>query len=415
MPVPPEDLKSDTLALLIGTNPIPNVVAARLLARRRVLLFHTSGTLDLAKRLGQCLRGRSKLEYVLCPILSSEPWDVREAILQGIADHSDGSFGLHYTGGKKVMAVEACRVVATTQDPCMLSYLDASTHTLFLEDAKNGRHVYRLKPGDVNDISSVHELRTLHGLSQEETVSEFPNGETCESLKGALIHIYSSDEHGPHRRWVAGHRTELNRLERGGRDSAFKDRNLLRGDAVDTLRDWLDNFCPRADTWGELGESLGVRSTNPKFPSRTGGGAETFSYMEGKWLEDVTADALSSPPSLGQVVRGIETSGPRFELDVVCLAGYQLYAMSCTTTGDKATARQKLLEVLIRAKQLGGDEANVAVIWCPPPAENPERLRKYLLDTYEAVAGRREQFHVQFFRNERAFRTGIRGWVNTWA
>jgi hypothetical protein len=51
-----------------------------------------------------------------------------------------------------------------------------------------------------------------------------------------------------------------------------------------------------------------------------------------------------------------------FEVDVAALSGYQLFAFSCTTAWGKATLKQKLFEVLIRGRQLGGDEARIALV-----------------------------------------------------
>lgn len=50
------------------------------------------------------------------------------------------------------------------------------------------------------------------------------------------------------------------------------------------------------------------------------------------------------------------------ELDVVILKGYQLYAITCTVKLKRKELKQKLFEVQQRAKQLGGDEANIGAV-----------------------------------------------------
>jgi hypothetical protein len=65
----------------------------------------------------------------------------------------------------------------------------------------------------------------------------------------------------------------------------------------------------------------------------------------------------------------------RFEFDVAFMRDYQLFALSCTTARDKATCKQKLFEAHLRAKQLGGDEARIALVCLN---DNPDRIKRDL-------------------------------------
>ncbi len=56
-----------------------------------------------------------------------------------------------------------------------------------------------------------------------------------------------------------------------------------------------------------------------------------------------------------------KTSNTNFELDCVAVRGYQLFAVSCTVD-KKAVAKDHLIEVQARARQLGGDEARIALV-----------------------------------------------------
>lgn len=49
------------------------------------------------------------------------------------------------------------------------------------------------------------------------------------------------------------------------------------------------------------------------------------------------------------------------EFDVVALRGYQLFFVSCATTSERSKLKQKLFEAYVRGRQLGGDEACVAL------------------------------------------------------
>ena len=60
-----------------------------------------------------------------------------------------------------------------------------------------------------------------------------------------------------------------------------------------------------------------------------------------------------------------EDSVRDFELDVVAMLGHQIVVISCTIdqgTGLEGLIKQKGMEVLHRARQLGGDEARAIVL-----------------------------------------------------
>jgi len=65
------------------------------------------------------------------------------------------------------------------------------------------------------------------------------------------------------------------------------------------------------------------------------------------------------------------------EFDIVTLRGYQLFCISCTIKnpnkrGGRNELKQKLFEVVVRARQLGGDEACVALVCFVDDPENLE-------------------------------------------
>ncbi|MDY7006108.1 MAG: DUF1887 family CARF protein [Cyanobacteriota bacterium] len=65
----------------------------------------------------------------------------------------------------------------------------------------------------------------------------------------------------------------------------------------------------------------------------------------------------------------------RFEFDVAFIKGYQLFVISCTTSNNKSLCKEKLFEAHLRARQLGGDEARVALVCC---FHEPEWIEKDL-------------------------------------
>ena len=133
--------------------------------------------------------------------------------------------------------------------------------------------------------------------------------------------------------------------------------------------------------------------------------AEEFcDFLHGTWLEDyVLGKIISVDPTKGISVKdecnlhdcyaSLEVAFPRediernralkdlpfFELDVVAMRGYQLFVISCTLDREVNRCKQKIFEVLLRARQLGGDEARVALV-CLANAYDRESLKQQLKD-----------------------------------
>jgi hypothetical protein len=77
-------------------------------------------------------------------------------------------------------------------------------------------------------------------------------------------------------------------------------------------------------------------------------------------------------------------------LDVVALRGHQLFAFSCGTAVDRKPLKLKLLEIYMRARQIGGEEARAALV-CPThePTSLEEETRNELgLEGQVKVFGR---------------------------
>lgn len=76
------------------------------------------------------------------------------------------------------------------------------------------------------------------------------------------------------------------------------------------------------------------------------------------------------------LLSGTETG---FELDVVAMRGYQLFAVSCSVDDTNKLLKSKLFEAYVRARQLGGDEARVALVCgSDDPAGLEEQIKQTL-------------------------------------
>lgn len=94
-------------------------------------------------------------------------------------------------------------------------------------------------------------------------------------------------------------------------------------------------------------------------------------WFKGQWLEHYTfvcLDALRSSFGFHSILLNINTKYSvksqykAFEIDVVAIRGYQLFAFSCSTDPRKSELKKKLFEAFVRARQLGGDEARIALV-----------------------------------------------------
>jgi hypothetical protein len=109
----------------------------------------------------------------------------------------------------------------------------------------------------------------------------------------------------------------------------------------------------------------------------------------GFWLEHHTLQCLtelSADLGLHDCCQAIKVAVPGatdFDLDVAALHGYQLFAFSCgvlSKPNEKGELKLKLFEVFVRARQLGGDEARVALVSASP---DPKALQSEIRNEFD--------------------------------
>jgi len=160
----PDDLKSDHLFLLVGTNPLPNWVATRLLLREngQVYFTHSQESIKVARRLARALlrEGYRQPEYI--PVEdSSDAHAVYSAIARRVKAIRSSRIGFNYTGGTKVMAVHGYRAVMESlprgaSDP-ICSHLNART----LEMRIDNQNIEPIPVGLEVQLS-INEMLELH-------------------------------------------------------------------------------------------------------------------------------------------------------------------------------------------------------------------------------------------------------------
>ena len=352
------------LVLLVGTNPLPNYVAALLLAAEQgdVYLLHTANTLQVAERLSaQIHKKRPDLTFIPWEIHKSDPQRIEQQMKRLARKLGpNAQVGLNYTGGSKPMAAQSYHSLRTAFPRGIFSYLDADTLSLVIEAP--GLPTQQIFVGqsvavDFETLFALHDYEIPHPR-QEAKQPQF-----CRSLVD--VHLTSQGM----RDWYTWRRTLSQAAP------------LLPGAAqYPTLRPVIEAFVDLSQGQTPLedgvAKALGFTSLR-----------SCADFFKGKWLEEYAFDALASQAEVLKLQDwgiGLQPQKPGqrpFELDIAAIRGYQLFAISCMATDRAAKAKEHLLEVFVRARQIGGDEARFAVVCL---VDNYQALQDDVSETWNA-------------------------------
>jgi hypothetical protein len=333
--------QSEILFLLIGENPLPNYVAAKLLSKPFsdgranispiLALIYSEETESYGKNLEGVL---GKQDFRYCPIKvdPSDYYDISEKISSQLATvNSKVSVGLNYTGGTKAMAVHAYRAIKKLRSNAKFSYLDPRKK--FMRFDENPQWI------DISNVNSQAFDMTKISLDQFLALHEW------EKMKRSADNPIKTI------------RCELTDLD-------FANFPNFNGDMFE---DYILNI--------------------------------VLDLKDECYLHDIGANFVVSVPKENQI--------PFFEIDVVAIRGYQLFAISCTLEGrgnsaGKELRKSKLFEIAHRAKQLGGAEAQIGLI-CLADEDRTKLLKKQLRNDHIGVWGKAD------FKN---VRTKLKSWFN---
>ena len=146
-----QDYRTDNLILIMGTNPLPNFVAGHLLMNNNTRLHlvvtnqfdptnpYLKRDDNIASRLIQKLAPKQKVEEIVINVGDgTKPHLTYEQVLSRVQMYPKESWGINYTGGKKVMAANAYRVVKDAlgnNGIGYFSYLNADTMMMSIESS----------------------------------------------------------------------------------------------------------------------------------------------------------------------------------------------------------------------------------------------------------------------------------------
>lgn len=351
-----DDHKVDHLFLIIGKNPLPNYVVARsdklLRKEGKAYLVYTTDTKPYAYKLRDKLKLSNK-ELVSLGNYQSDAYEIQERI-KAKAKDLEGRLGLNYTGGTKAMSVNAYLAIQSlrrSEDP-VFSYLDSKKLELLIDrpDRKSIPVPFEI---DISfeDIFDLHQLKLLNSPNNQAIVPELANSillhnntwrQWCEDV----LHVEAKREKDNGR---------IDWKSKGELKKTFLSLEGLNLELIESLdrNECLDKQKQNIDVKGMLEKHAFSKPEN------------VCKWLDGIWLEEYLLGQIGKHfQKPGMSFKVDINNGKDFEFDVAFIRGYQLFAFSCTSSSDRSLCKAKLFEAYVRGKQLGGDEARVALVCC---------------------------------------------------
>jgi len=343
--------RTDDLAVLVGTNPLPAYVAIRTLWNRtgRVFLIHTEETKSVAKRIVERAGLTVGHNGIPVQIDGMRPGDAQRKI--GAAVQGSVSFGLNYTGGTKQMVVFAYQAAASELaqhgvKPC-LSYLDAKTLQMRLELGSREAAC----PVGLSIKPTIEDILALHGY----TPNTITRRVIAPDIYPHLLQIGAREL----KNWYTQNIVPLGKQDKSAVSAPT-------GAVFAPIRPYLGGAA-------DLGRLAAYWETDL---------ATVVNWFKDHWLEQYTLWAMRAVADECQLQDSAMNLKPKernFEFDAVALRGYQMFAISCANRtnmdGLKKELKLKLFEAYVRARQMGGDEARIGLVCHAPDGNDDNSVR----------------------------------------
>lgn len=321
------DRRVETLALLVGSNPLPNYLAAMMLEPREVNLVYSPQTTEPRDYLCAALQQRKITVSTVCVDDATDTRKIRDACQGLVVDH------LHYSGGTKSMAAHARQ--ACNLGDSQASYLDERKGLLRFDDGYDVR-LDQCELGLTLDL-----LLKLHGIDRVAATEEragLPTDDDALVVATGILQNTSLVDVIRQKLRPEGRKRGV--TEAKGAPWRPQDDGLTLSASVLPGEDWTS---ARYKSWDK--------------------------FLTSGWLEVWTATliraCLDGSPAAVEVSVTCKRTRPsptQFEIDVALIRGHRVQVVSCTTDRTKPLCKSKLFEVAMRARQMGGDLARSALV-----------------------------------------------------
>lgn len=390
-----DKFKVDHLFLLIGENPLPNYVAAKLLVNKdgTVYLVHTTDTYETANNLKIILiqedNNFKDVELISLGDYESDAHHISTEISKKLAKLSNGIIGLNYTGGTKAMSAHSYRKLfyeeLTENNPSnnktykqreniIFSYLDPRKLEMCIDRENGERERIKIQPTTLEvDLGKLFNLHRLHLTNTPEKEAKLPN------LARVMANLFSNDT--TRKIWFSEFYKEFCEQARkkkpDGTRGDWKSEPLLIEVSVS-----IESLPEEIVTAFKEENFLIENKLSLKQVQKTNSFAKLKNFCEwldGLWLEHYVLEEVKKisadkfiKENYGMTFKiPLEGTKNGFEFDIAFTRGYQLFAISCTTDDNRKICKQKLFEAYLRARQMGGDEARVILVCCFNDPEDP--------------------------------------------
>jgi Domain of unknown function (DUF1887) len=406
--------KSQNLILLIGENPLPNYVAAKLLVDKgTVHLAHTNGTQRQARQLRQVLE-KEQINCQDLPLGSSESnaSAIRDGIQKRIRQLNDSTIGLHYTGGTKAMAIHAYQVLKEHDSTACFSYLDPRHLELCIDQRSGDLKRYKIT-SDMLQVN-ISSLMELHGWETQSAPTNSPLS-LCAAIAFMRFHQdkCAADEW---RKWC-----DFNLKNQGSwkEKRILKEMNISGDKFLKSPNDSRETTSANntfdisqhekiIDALRLLGIENGLCIQEIKVFGGFQKPEHVWKWLDGVWLEHYVLDQVQQiaheqkifdSATSFNIRNPTQTDSSKFEVDVLFTRGYQLFAVSCTTSDNRGLCKSKLFEAYIRAQQLGGAEARVALVCCADPVDTAA-LKTQIVNIFTPIGLEPDDYRIEVFGRE---------------
>lgn len=429
----------DHLILLVGSNPLPNLVVADVLVKEggSVYLLCTDETREIAEKLKALISTRKKhlIEIKIKRIENESsspmtPQSITKIIKDIAKDINFKIIGLNYTGGTKLMGVHAYLALeqeAQESAKLQFSYLDAKNMCLIIEEGDKNKII----PLRNHVKIKLEQLIDLHGWtfqSKNKDVTREPeNIELARDILDVMRRSKGTNEDvvdhksdwETWRKWLKIIKDEktIKKNNKENKDHLTISINEKDNETAKTLLSKVKDDQITKETKDNV---LSLFFNNQKLMTKF------IIWLEGNWLEDLVLDIIknikiqnnSEKYSFDDWGMGIhfKMTHDSFEIDVFGIIDFQFFLFSVTTDSSKKLCKCKLMEAYIRAKQLGGDEACAALISFAGTAD-VEALQHELASLFIGTQAKIRVFGMDDWQmqneNEALIVSKIRNWVST--
>lgn len=389
-----ENKAMDILILLLGGNPLPNYVVAKYILSNkreelpvpdRLVFISTNRSEPFYGRIRELLMNKYNLgEGKFIPIKLDynprNPKYIQKQIRRELRNHFEKiriqSVHFNFNGGTKAMDMHGMIAVKHFCDSqkitnLIISDLDPDTFKIYVSKPEmdqtptpqrypKGPNLLSLIKISIEDILKIHKM-TLDEKSKGTDLCTYDSN-VCDDFAEQAVREFTNIEDMTNK----GKKSSANKnfynlmsavkkhekINEGSNEELEESKTLVKKKFPAIYQIFIDclDDTSEADKDGEK---------------------KTFyRFIYGGWLEDYLLNTLrniETEMGITQLKKNVrayykDEKKRKLEIDVIAMRGYHMFLFSCTTSQRIKVVKQKAFEALYRAKQLGGEHAQVIIV-----------------------------------------------------